>query len=416
MNDGRGPAVIFAVAGVALSVALWPGERHVPIRVGVLHSQSGTMASSEKPVVDATLLAIEEINEEGGLLGRKVEAIVADGRSNPEVFAREAEVLISRDGVRAIFGCWTSASHKTVLSVVERLHHLLFYPVQYEGLEQSRYILYAGAAPNQQVLPAVHFAFLAFGSRLFLVGSDYLFPRAANAIVRDKVAQHGGQVVGEKYVPLGGEDFSAVVDAIRRAHPDAILNTINGDSNRAFFRELRAAGVSASDVPTISLSVDENVLGSIGADLLADDYVVANYFQSVDSAANRRFVDRFRARFGRERATSDAMAAAYANVRLWAQAVTEAGSEDIDRVRDTLAGQSLDAPGGMTYVDPDTRHLWKRIYAARVRHDGQLEIVWTSDQAVRPAPFPPSRTRSEWEAMLAELRERWSGRWAAPGA
>jgi urea transport system substrate-binding protein len=413
----RAASFLLAATGLALLVTLQLPERHPPIRVGVLHSLTGTMASSERPVVDATLLAIEEINQAGGLLGRDVEAVVVDGRSEPDVFAAEAERLVAADRVKAIFGCWTSASRKTVKAVVERHRHLLFYPVQYEGLEQSPFIVYTGAAPNQQVNIAIHFAFTSFGSRFFLVGSDYVFPRAANAIIRDLVeAQGGGVIAGEDYVPLGGKDFSAAVAAIVRTRPDVIINTVNGDSNRAFFHALRAAGITSQEVPTISLSIDENLVREIGPADLAGDYVVSNYFQSLDTRANRRFVERFRARFGSDRPTSDAMQAAYSGVLLWAQAVAETRSVDVAMVRDTLGDQSVDAPGGVMYIDHETRHTWKSVHVAEIRADGLLEIVWSSDYPVQPVPFPPSRSQASWEGLLADLSRRWDGRWAARGA
>lgn len=405
---------LLALSGLALVV--FPKiPRREPIRVGVLHSFSGNMASSERPVAEATVLAIEELNQQGGLLGRSVEALVVDGRSEPEAFAAAAERLISEDRVDVLFGCWTSDSRKVVKDVVERHHHLLFYPVQYEGLEQSPHIVYTGAAPNQQVSIAVHFGFGTFGSRFFLIGSDYVFPRAANAIVRDQVqSQIGGQVVGEEYVPLGSEDFTGAVAAILRERPDVIINTVNGESNRGLFRALRAAGISPQSVPTISLSIDENLVREIGAPDLAGDYVVWNYFESLDSATNERFVQRFRQRFGSERPVTDAMQAAYSGVRLWAQTVADARSVDVALVRGNLSGQSVEAPGGVVHVDRDTHHTWKSAHVAEIQADGRLQVVWSSDYPIKPVPFPPSRPRAAWETLLADMSRNWGGGWSAP--
>jgi ABC-type branched-subunit amino acid transport system substrate-binding protein len=263
------------------------------------------MANSEKPVVEATLLAIEEINEKGGVLGRPVEAVVEDGASDWPTFARLAGKLITQDRVCTVFGCWTSASRKTVKPIFEKHGHLLFYPVQYEGLEQSPNIVYTGAAPNQQILPAVKWccAFLE-KKRLFLVGSDYVFPRCANAIIRDQAASLGGQIVGEEYLLLGSQDVAGVVAKIAAAKPDIILNTINGDTNVAFFRALRAAGITAQKIPTISFSLTEEELTTLNAWDVVGDYGAWNYFMSIDRPQNHAFVRRFQAKFGQHRLTN----------------------------------------------------------------------------------------------------------------
>src|SRR5262249_17250382 len=243
-----------------------------PIRIGVLHSLTGTMAFSERPVIEATLLAIEDLNAQGGLLGRRLEAITADGQSEPATFASEAERLITQDKVAALFGCWTSASRKYIRPVVERHNQLLFYPVQYEGLELSPNIVYAGASPNQQIIPAVKWLFDNLGKRFFLVGSDYVFPRTANAIIKDQVGALQGEIVGEEYILLGSRDVEGVVEKIARVRPSVILNTINGDSNVAFFQALRKRGIRAEDTPVMSFSIAEGEVGAIGGDVLAGDY------------------------------------------------------------------------------------------------------------------------------------------------
>ncbi len=369
-----------------------------PIRVGVLHSLTGTMAISETSVASATQMAIEEINARGGVLGRRVEPVVVDGRSDWPTFAREAERLISGEKVSVIFGCWTSASRKTVKPVIEEHNHLLFYPVQYEGLEQSPNIVYTGAAPNQQIIPAVKWSLDNIGRRFFLVGSDYVFPRTANAIIRDQVTALGGEVVGEEYVLLGSDDVKGIVAQIARAKPSVILNTINGDSNVAFFRELRAAGITPDSIPTMSFSIAENELQSLSAKDMVGDYAAWNYFQSIDSPENRDFVRRFRARFGADRVTSDPIEAAYFGVYLWAQAVEDAGTDDVARVRENIKRQSLSAPNGIVYVDPESLHTWKVMRIGRIRADGQFDIVWSLEKPIRPVPFPIYRSRAQWGA------------------
>ena len=305
-----------------------------PVRVGVLHSLSGTMALSEKPVVDATLLAIDEINKQGGVLGRPVEAVVEDGASDWPTFARLADKLITKDKVSTVFGCWTSASRKTVKPLFEQHDHLLFYPVQYEGLENSPNIIYTGAAPNQQILPAVKWCCSFLGKkRLFLVGSDYVFPRCANAIIRDQAAALGGEIIGEEYLLLGSQDTAGVVTKIAAAQPDIILNTINGDANVAFFRGLRAAGITAEKIPTISFSLAEEELTTLDTKDLVGDYAACNYFMSINRPQNHAFVRRFQAKFGPHRVTTDPMEAAYFGVHLWAKAVEAAGSTDVRAIR-----------------------------------------------------------------------------------
>jgi urea transport system substrate-binding protein len=308
-----------------------------PIKVGVLHSRTGTMAISERSVIDATLLAIEEINSKGGVLGRPVQAVIEDGESDPRTFAARAEKLITEDKVCTVFGCWTSASRKTVLPVFEKHNHLLFYPVQYEGLEQSPNIVYTGAVPNQQIIPAIKWcvSFLK-KNKFFLVGSDYVFPRTANAIIRDQAKLLGDDIVGEEYLLLGSSDVADVVSKIVAAEPDVILNTINGDSNVAFFRALRAAGVTPDKTPTISFSISEEELSRLSTKDLVGDYAAWSYFQTVDRSLNHEFVRRFQARYGTQRVISDPMEAAYFGVHLWAQAVKEAESDDVAEIRQAV--------------------------------------------------------------------------------
>lgn len=410
-------AVIASIAVVVLLLA-WllrrGGEDRSPIRVGILHSLTGTMAASEKPVVDGCMLAIEEINAAGGVLGRRVEPIVRDGASDPATFAREAERLIREDGVVAIFGCWTSASRKEVKPVVERLGSVLFYPVQYEGLEQSPRIVYLGAAPNQQIIPAVRWTIESIGPRVHLVGSDYVFPRVANQIIRDQVEALGGEVVGEDYLPLGDLKVGGVVERIVASRPDAILNTVNGDTNVALFRALREAGVTPETTPTVSFSIGEPELASMDAASLAGDFAAWNYFQSLGGEENEAFVESYRRRFGADRVLSDPVEAGVVAVRLWATAAAQEGEVDPDAVLRGVGRQHLAAPHGPVAIDPRTLHAWKTARIGRIEADGSIREVWSSGEPVRPMPFPLWRLRSEWEARLEALRRGWGGRWAAP--
>lgn len=404
--------LIIVLAPLVVGLEALPGR--ATIKVGVLHSLTGTMAVSERTVADATLFAIDEINKRGGVLGRKVEPILVDGRSDWEVFAREAEALITKDHVSAVFGCWTSACRKTVKPVFERYQSALFYPVQYEGLEQSPNIIYTGAAPNQQIIPATKWSMDHLGRRVYLVGSDYVFPRTASAIIRTQVAALSGEVVGEAYVPLGGSHFKAIIEDIQRTKPDVVFNTINGDSNIAFYNQLRAAGVTPEDIPVMSFSLAEAEVLAIGPGLVAGDYACRNYFMSIETNENRDFVRRFREQFGASYVTTAPMEAAYFGVLLWAKAVEEAGSTAYADWRPTLMGQSMSAPSGIVYLDPANQHTWRTVLIGRVELDGHFQVVWSSRRPVRPVPFPGFLPRSEWVSFLQGLYDGWGGRWASP--
>ena len=385
-----------------------------PIRVGILHSLTGTMAHSESPVVDSTLLAIDEINREGGLLGRPVEGIVADGRSDSAKFAREAERLIDKEDVCTVFGCWTSASRKTVVPIFEDRNHLLVYPVQYEGVEESPNVIYTGAAPNQQIIPAVAWAY-AFENkrRFFLVGSDYVFPRVAHEIIKDKLKELGAELVGEEFLPLGSTAVQPVIEKIRATKPDIILNSINGDSNVTFFAELRKAGITPQSVPTISFSVEEETLRQLDVSAMVGDYVAWNYFQSVESPENQQFVSSFRAKYGPQRVVTDPMEAAYFGVKLWAKAVADAKSTDVSEIRRAMLNQRMRSPGGDVRIDAATQHTFKTPRIGRVLPDGQLQVVWTAAMPVAPKPYPPSRSTEQWRAFLHDLYVGWGNNWSA---
>lgn len=391
--------ILLLVVGV---LALWfrPAPP-APIRVGVLHSLSGTLAASERPLVDALHLAAEEINAAGGLLGRPIELLVADGRSDPAHFAVEAERLIVEQKVDVLFGCWASSCRRALAPVVERRRHLLFYPVQYEGLEQSPHIVYTGAAPNQQIIPGARWAIDHLGRRIYLVGSDYIFPRAAHRLIRDLVAAAGGQIVAERYRPLGDGDFTAIAQDIRRQAPDVVINTVNGDSNRHFFRALKAHGVS---IPVMSFSIAENELRAMGSDgVYPAHYAVWSYFQTLDTPANARFVAAFQARFGADRVTSDPVEASYNGLRLWANAVRETGTTAPDQINRVIGRQSVPGPSGIVALDADTRHAWRWVRIGRARPDGQFETVRTSENLVRPVPFPAYRSREQWLELVDRL-------------
>jgi urea transport system substrate-binding protein len=389
-----------------------PAFLQPPIKVGILHSISGTMAISEQAVVDATVMAIDEINEQGGLLGREVQYVIRDGQSDPDVFFREANHLIKNEHVCVVFGVWTSSTRKTVLPVFETNNHLLIYPVSNEGLESSPNIFYVGAAPNQQIIPAVQWAYAYLNKRkFFLVGSDYIFPHAANEIIKDQLKILGGTLAGEAYIPLGSADVKGVIQRIKDSGADVIINTINGDSNIAFFRGLRAAGINSDKIPVISTSIGEQEMLALGISNLVGNYSAQNYFQSVDRPANTKFLERLHWQFNSSRVATDAMEAAYCGVNLWAKAVRQAATEDVVKVREALPDQTLDAPSGPIKIDRDLLNTHRITRIGRVGSDGQFEILNSSANPVAPIVYPETRTKAEWEAFEQDLFHKWGNRW-----
>jgi len=306
--------------------------------------------------------------------------------------------------VSALFGCWMSAHRKQVLPIVEKYNGLMVYPVQYEGLEHSPNVFYIGAAPNQQIIPAIRWAFGFLNCRrLFLIGSDYIFPRVANQIVRDQANRIGAEIVGEVYLPSGSLEVRDLVHQIAAAMPDLIVNTINGDSNIAFFRTLRAAGITPATIPTLSFSIGENELRNLD---ICGDYAAWNYFQTIERRENQAFLESFRSRYGPQRVTSDPMEAAYVGVNLWAQAVTEAGSVEPSEVRAALRHQSFNAPEGVVHIDPDNQHTWKTIRIGKVREDSQFEVIYSSEKPIRPEPYPDTRSTRDWNLYVDTLLAR----------
>jgi len=400
-------------ASLFFSCLLSPGPAQADadiIRVGILHSQSGTMAASEQPVINATLLAIEQINAAGGLLGKKLQPVVADGKSDENVFANEAGRLITEKHVDVIFGCWTSASRKAVKPVVEALDSLLFYPVQYEGMEQSEHIVYLGATPSQQIIPAISWAIQHLGKRFYLIGSDYIFPRVANWLINKQLKIMRAEQLGESYVPLGATDFAPVIADIKRQHPDVIINTINGDSNKAFFHALKIADISAK---ALSFSVDATLVQAIPVEEIAGHYAAWNYVQSLDNPQNKAFIAAYHKRFG-EQSISDPMEKAWVGVHLWANAVRHANTSDPNIIRSTILHQSLVAPEGIVSIDQSNRHMWKTARIVRINRRRQFDIVWSGEHAHKPFPYPIFIEKKKGRQLLDSLYEKWGNQWARP--
>ncbi|MEO1002175.1 MAG: urea ABC transporter substrate-binding protein [Cyanobacteria bacterium J06638_7] len=357
------------------------GDFDGEVKVGILHSRSGTMAISENTVAEAELMAIDEINKAGGLkIGEqslKIVPVEEDGASDWPTFAEKAQKLIDQDEVAVVFGGWTSASRKAMLPVFESRDHFLFYPIQYEGQECSRNIFYAGAAPNQQAEPAVEWLLENKGKDFFLVGSDYVYPRTANTIMKEQLAASGGTVVGEDYLPLGNTEVAPIISKIKQALPDGgvIVNTLNGDSNVAFFKQMQAAGITPENGYTImSFSVAEEEVAAIGPEYLQGTYAAWNFFQTLDTPESKEFTKAFQEKYGDNRVTNDPAESAYNMVYLWAAAAEKAGTVENADVRQAMIGVSFDAPQGTVTVQPN-HHLEKRVLIGEVKDDGMFEIV-----------------------------------------
>jgi urea transport system substrate-binding protein len=379
------------VRQIVLTVLLWStgAVAQETVNVGVLHSFSGTMAISEVAVANATTLAIEEINAAGGVLGAQLIPIVEDGASEPAIFSQKAAKLIEEDGVVTVFGGWTSASRQAMLPVFERTGNLLWYPVQFEGNECSPNIMYSGAQPNQQALPALDWAFEQGYTRFFLIGSDYVYPQTANFILNTHIADRGGEVLGEEYIPLGDTNFSSVINKVRAAEPELIFNTLNGDSNVAFFKQLEAAGFDSETLPIMSFSIAEQEAQAMGVELVEGNYAAWNYFQSLENDANAAFIEAYRAAYGEDAVITDPMMHGYINVYLWKAAVEAAGTFDIDAVREASYGLVLeDTPMGTITIDSN-QSIFQTVYVGQIDADGQFDIIWDSGDAVEPEPYDP---------------------------
>jgi len=395
-----------ATAPAAATPSTEPAPSTGAVKVGILHSLSGTMAISETSLKDVALMAIEEINDGGGLLGRKLEPVVVDPASDWPLFAEKARELISKEKVAVTFGCWTSVSRKSVLPVFEELNGLLFYPVQYEGEESSYNVFYTGAAPNQQAIPAVEYLMSEAGGgakRWVLLGTDYVYPRTTNKILNHFLLEKGvaKEDIMETYTPFGHSDYQTIVADIKKfgaGKPTAVVSTINGDSNVPFYKELGNQGLKAEDIPVVAFSVGEEELRGIDTKPLVGHLAAWNYFMSIKNPVNDEFIAKWNAYVkknnlpdGDKRVTNDPMEATYIGIKMWAQAVQQAQSFDVDAVRQAVAGQVVKSPSGFDIkMDEKNHHLHKPVVIGEIRADGQFEVVWNSgDTPIRADPWSP---------------------------
>jgi urea transport system substrate-binding protein len=373
-----------------------------PIKIGILHSLSGTMAISEVSLRDVVLMAVEEINKAGGVMGRQVEAKVVDPASNWDLFAEKAKQLLLEDKVSVVFGCWTSVSRKSVLPVFEKNNGLLFYPVQYEGEECSRNVFYTGAAVNQQAAPAVEYLMSPEGGnfkKFYLLGTDYVYPRTTNKILRAMLLAKKvpASNIEEEYTPFHHQDYQTICGKIKKfaaGGGGAVISTINGDSNVPFYKEFGNQGLRAEDAPIMAFSVAEDELRGMDTSALVGHLAAWNYYQSVDTPQNKTFVANFKAYCkrnnlpdGENRVTDDPIEAAYFGVYVWKQAVEKAGSIEVDKVRKAVYGQKFLAPGGMIMMDEANQHTHKPVLIGEILKNGQLKTIWRSKGLVKPEPW-----------------------------
>ena len=414
------------ISALALAAALvaMPAHAADTIKVGVLHSLSGTMAISETVLKDMVLMAIDDINAKGGVLGKKLEPVVVDPASNWPLFAEKARQLISKDKVSVVFGCWTSVSRKSVLPVFEELNSLLFYPVQYEGDVLSKNVVYTGAAPNQQAIPAVEYLMSKDGGsakRFVLLGTDYVYPRTTNKILRAFLHSKGvkDEDIMEEYTPFGHSDYQGIIAKIKKFSAEgkktAVVSTINGDSNVPFYKELGNQGLKATDVPVVAFSVGEEELRGVDTKPLVGNLAAWNYFMSIKNPTNAEWIKQWSAYAKAHNLpgqkdkplTNDPMEATWIGIHMWAQAVEKAKSTDTDKVIAAMAGQTFKAPGGFTStMDPKNHHLHKPVFIGEVKADGQFHVVWKTDGPVRAqawSPFIPDSAKkvADWTYPFA---------------
>jgi urea transport system substrate-binding protein len=393
--------------GAAMLGPIAPARAADTIKVGILHSLSGTMAISETALKDTALMTIEEINAKGGVLGKKLEPVVVDPASNWPLFAEKARQLITQDKVAVVFGCWTSVSRKSVLPVFEQTNSLLFYPVQYEGEELSKNVFYTGAAPNQQAIPAVEYLMSKDGgsaTRFVLLGTDYVYPRTTNKILRAFLHSKGvaDADIMEEYTPFGHSDYQSIIAKIKKFASEgkktAVVSTINGDSNVPFYKELGNQGLKATDVPVVAFSVGEEELRGVDTKPLVGHLAAWNYFMSIKNPTNTAFIKAWTA-YAQAKGlpgqkdkplTNDPMEATYIGMHMWAQAVEKAGSTDTDKVIAAMAGQSFKGPDGFTItMDAKNHHLHKPVFIGEVRADGQFNVVWKTPGPIKAQPWSP---------------------------
>lgn len=377
-------------------------KHRIPLRIGILFSQTGVTSDIESSQLQGTLLAFEEINAAGGIDGRELQPVYYDPGSSPGTYKTLAEKLMVDDGVRIILGCYMSSERKAVLPVVERWNGLLFYPTLYEGFEYSRNVIYTGAAPNQNSVQLAEYMMREFGSRVYMVGSDYIYPYESNRIMSDLLLERGGEKTGERYVKLNAvpEDFLDVLVDIKNKRPDFIFSTVVGQATGTFYRAYADAGLDPAIMPIASLTTSETEVRQMGAGIATGHITAATYFQSIDSDANQRCVGKLRQRFGSDTITNMCWEAAYFQTYLLAAGLSAAGTDNVQQLVPALLGMELMAPQGMVKIDVDNHHAYLTPRIGRVRKDGQFDILHEAKQPVKPDPYLVEHSLDDWSARV----------------
>lgn len=392
------------------------------IKVGILHSRTGPLAFNETPLIDMTLFTINEINNHGGILGKKIEPILVDGQSNPEIFAKEAEMLILEKKVEVIFGCWSSASRKAVKKVVEKYDKLLFYPTEYAGLEESKNIIYMNLTINKQVIASIAWAIKNLGKKIFLIGSDYSSPRGINEFIKEFAPHIEGTIVGEEYIPLKSEKFEKAIDKIEQTKPDFILNNISGSGNIILFKKLNNLVKKGIKTNIISLSLSENEFELLDINNISNLYICASYFQAIHTKKNKAFARKFKTKFGINKILSDAMVSAYYAVNLWALSVKSAKTLETKKIRSAIEKVIYNGPGGI-YQVAKNGNVWSPIFIGQSDKKTKLKIVWESGISIAPIAFPSdlfiskfikdSKSKIDWDLYMNNLYKKWGNKWEA---
>jgi len=369
-----------------------------PFRIGIIHSLTGTLAENEKPMVNAALMAVKEFNDHGGILNIPIETVVVDSKSDSQLAAKLAEKLIVEEKVDVIYGCWTSSCRKAVLPIVEKHNHLLIYPMQYEGFEQSDNIIYTGLTANQQIIPVIKWAFKNKGKRLYLIGSDYVFPRYSNTLIKQLSKFFGFEVIAEKYLPLGSTKVEELIQDIVDKQPELIINTINGDTNKPFFTLLSQQKTDFLNA-IISLSVDQhsaNVLPSINN----KSYTAWSYYEQFDNDENKRFIKNYQSLYGSEQKITDPMISAYISIKLWIATVKLTQTAHSEVISHHLVWQSISSPFGILSLDRYSRHTYRPLTIAQHKENKQTRFVWFSNGNIQPDPFPLNIAAEKWQKIL----------------
>jgi urea transport system substrate-binding protein len=412
-------SVDFAVAWARgtlpiLPIRQWIAPPPSPIVVGLVHSRTGPLAISELSLLDAEILALKEVNAQGGVAGREVRWEVADGRSDPATFASQALRLIEERKVEAIFGGWTAECRKAMLEVIEERGNLLIFPANFEGIERSSRAIYVGGSANQVVPPAVRWCFdERKARRFFVVGSEEVWSRVASEIAKDAIKAAGGELVGESYQPLTASDAQPLVESIRVAKPDVVLNTLVGDFNLPFYAAFRRAGLTPDAMPIVAFAVAEDELRRFPPGDATGHYSALSYFESSERPESLAFVRKFKAEYGNDRVISDTMVSAYDGVLLWAQAADESGTADPRIVAGRFDRQTLDAPEGVVTIDPESRIAWRPFILGKARSDGKFDLASSMIKPIHPVTYVATRPKARWQTFLEDLKAQWGGRWSS---